>query len=196
MPVELLGLGVVVQVKVGVAQLAVDGAQHLQVLCSDLDGGFEEGDACSVVAHLTEALALQGQFQAGDLHPAADRSRVSHSHCSSGSAKVRKRRKVTGTSEIFTGQRLQPTDQTALSTSEHNHISFQGKALKQGMLLDFLSPPEHNGSALGSVCYDCAHILQPKHLCILPVLKLQHRFSASHESKEIFISTLSFSERH
>lgn len=91
MPVELLGLGVVVQVKVRVAQLAVDGAQHLQVLRSDLDGGFEEGDAGPVVAHLTEALALQSQFQAGDLHPAADRRRVSHSRRSSASALLKSR---------------------------------------------------------------------------------------------------------
>lgn len=73
---ELLGLGIVVQVEVRVAQLAVDGAQHLQVLGSHLDGSFEEGDACSVVAHLTESLALQSELQAGHLHPAADRSRV------------------------------------------------------------------------------------------------------------------------
>lgn len=125
MPVELLRLGVVVQVKVRVAQLAVDGAQHLQVLRSHLDGGFEEGDACPVVAHLTEALALQGQFQAGDLHPAADRSRTSHSQrCSDSALPKSKGDKRNGTSEIFTGRRLQPTDQTALSTSEHNHISF------------------------------------------------------------------------
>lgn len=76
MPVELLRLGVVVQVKVRVAQLAVDGAQHLQVLGSHLDGGFKEGDARPVVAHLAEPLTLQSQFQAGDLHPAADRSSV------------------------------------------------------------------------------------------------------------------------
>lgn len=76
MSVELLGLSVVVQVKVRVAQLAVDGAQHLQVLGSHLDGGFKEGDACPVVAHLAEPLTLQSEFQAGDLHPAADRSRV------------------------------------------------------------------------------------------------------------------------
>lgn len=75
MPVELLGLSVVVQVKVRVAQLAVDGAQHLQVLGSHLDGGFKEGDARPVVAHLAEPLTLQSEFQAGDLHPAADGGR-------------------------------------------------------------------------------------------------------------------------
>lgn len=79
MPVELQGLSVVMQVEVGIAQLAVDGTEHLQVLCAHLDGSFKEGDACSVVAHFTEPLALQRQLQAGHLHPAADRSKVSPS---------------------------------------------------------------------------------------------------------------------
>lgn len=59
MPVELQGLGVVMQVEVGIAQLAVDGAEYLQVLCAHLDGRFEKGDPCPVVAHLTEPLTLQ-----------------------------------------------------------------------------------------------------------------------------------------
>lgn len=79
--VELQGFSVVVQVKVSIAQLAVDGTQHLQVLRANLDGSFEEGDARPVVAGLTEPLALQRQLQAGHLHPAAEdkkkRSRVS-----------------------------------------------------------------------------------------------------------------------
>lgn len=79
MPVELQSLSVVMQVEVGIAQLAVDGTEHLQVLCAHLDGSFKEGDACSVVAHFTEPLALQRQLQAGHLHPAADRSKVSPS---------------------------------------------------------------------------------------------------------------------
>lgn len=77
MPVELQSLGVVMQVEVSIAQLAVDSTEHLQVLCAHLDGSFKEGDACSEVAHLTEPLTLQCQLQAGHLHPAAERNRAS-----------------------------------------------------------------------------------------------------------------------
>lgn len=75
--VELEGFSVVMQVKVSVAQLTVDGTQHLQVLCANLDGSFKEGDACPVVTGFTEPLALQRQLQAGHLHPTAGKSRVS-----------------------------------------------------------------------------------------------------------------------
>lgn len=61
-PVELQGLRVVVEVEVGISQLAVDGTEHLQVLCAHLDGSFKEGDPCSVVAHLAEPLSLQCQL--------------------------------------------------------------------------------------------------------------------------------------
>lgn len=78
MAVELEGFNVVVQVKVSIAQLTVDGTQHLQVLCADLDGRFKEGDARSVVTGFTEPLALQRQLQAGHLHSTAEKtSRVS-----------------------------------------------------------------------------------------------------------------------
>ena len=77
MPVELQGLSVLMQVEVGIAQLAVDGTEHLQVLCTHLDGSFKEGDASSVVPHLTETLTFQRQLQAGHLHPTADRRRLS-----------------------------------------------------------------------------------------------------------------------
>lgn len=53
MAVELERFRVVLQVEVGVSQLAVDGAEDLQVLRPDLDSGLEEGDACSVIARLT-----------------------------------------------------------------------------------------------------------------------------------------------
>lgn len=79
MPVELQRLSVVMQVKVSIAQLTVDGAQHLQVLCAHLDGRFKERDARPVVAHFTEPFALQRQLQAGHLHPTAHRGRVSQS---------------------------------------------------------------------------------------------------------------------
>lgn len=42
MPVKLQGLGVVVQVEVGIPQLTVDGTEHLQVLSTHLDGSFKE----------------------------------------------------------------------------------------------------------------------------------------------------------
>lgn len=85
MPVELQGLSVVMQMEVGIAQLAIDGAEHLQVLCAHLHGSFKEGDACSVVARLTEPLTLQRQLQAGHLHPTADRRGVSPSGDQQGS---------------------------------------------------------------------------------------------------------------
>lgn len=62
MSVELQSLGIVVKVEVSIAQLAVDSTEHLQVLRAYLDGGFEKGNACSVVPHLTEPLALQCQL--------------------------------------------------------------------------------------------------------------------------------------
>lgn len=69
--VELQGFHVVMQVKVGVAQLTVDGTQHLQVLCAHLDGRLKEGHPRPVVPGFTEPLALQRQLQAGHLHPTA-----------------------------------------------------------------------------------------------------------------------------
>lgn len=59
MSMELQGFGVVMQVEIGITQLAVDSAEHLQVLCAHLDGSFKEGDARSVVTNLTEPLSLQ-----------------------------------------------------------------------------------------------------------------------------------------
>lgn len=73
---ELQSLGVIMQVEVSIAQLAVDGTEHLQVLRAHLDGSFEKGNTCSVVPRLTEPLALQRQLQAGHLHPAAERESV------------------------------------------------------------------------------------------------------------------------
>lgn len=85
MPVKFQSLGVVMQVKVGIAQLAVDGTEHLQILCAHLNSSFKEGDTCSVVAHFTEPFTLQRQLQAGHLHPTADRNRVSASGVYQGS---------------------------------------------------------------------------------------------------------------
>lgn len=69
MAVELERLGVVLQVEVGVAQLAVDGAEDLQVLRPDLDGGLEEGDASTVITRLAQTLSLQCQLQTRGFHP-------------------------------------------------------------------------------------------------------------------------------
>lgn len=56
--------------KVGVSQLAVDGAQDLEVLRSNLDGRLKEGHAGPIVSRLAQALALQGEVQTRRLHPA------------------------------------------------------------------------------------------------------------------------------
>lgn len=69
----LQGFVVLLQVKVGVAQLAVDGAQDLKVLRSHLDGRLKEGHAGPIVSRLAQALALQGEVQARRLHPAEPR---------------------------------------------------------------------------------------------------------------------------
>ena len=66
----LEGFIILLQVKVGVSQLAVDGAEDLKVLRSNLDGRLKERHAGAIVASLTEPLALQGQVQARRLHPA------------------------------------------------------------------------------------------------------------------------------
>lgn len=63
MAVILQGLGVLLEVEVGVPQLAVDGAEDLKVLRSHLDGRFKQGDAAPVVASLAEPLPLQSQIQ-------------------------------------------------------------------------------------------------------------------------------------
>lgn len=58
MAVILQGFVVLLQVEVGIPQLAVDGTEDLKVLCSDLDGRFKHGHASSVVASFAEPLAL------------------------------------------------------------------------------------------------------------------------------------------
>ncbi len=42
MVVELQSFAVVMQVKVCIAQLTIDGTQNLQVFCANLHGGLEE----------------------------------------------------------------------------------------------------------------------------------------------------------
>lgn len=64
-------LSVVVQVEVGISQLAVDGTEDLEVLGTDLDGRLEKGDASIVVSHLAKSLSFQGELQTRGLHPAS-----------------------------------------------------------------------------------------------------------------------------
>lgn len=70
MVVELQSFAVVMQVKVCIAQLTVDGTQNLQVFCANLHGGLEERNAGAVILHLTETLPLQSQVHTGCIHPA------------------------------------------------------------------------------------------------------------------------------
>lgn len=54
----LQGFVVLLEVEVGIPQLAIDGTEDLKVLCSDLDGRFKQGHAGSVVARFAEPLTL------------------------------------------------------------------------------------------------------------------------------------------
>lgn len=54
---------ILLKVKVGISQLAVDGTEDLEVLCSNLDGRLKEGHTRSVVPSLTEPLTFQSQVQ-------------------------------------------------------------------------------------------------------------------------------------
>lgn len=58
MAVILQGLVVLLEVEVGISQLAVDGTEDLKVLSPHLDGRFKQGDAGPVVASLAEPLPL------------------------------------------------------------------------------------------------------------------------------------------
>lgn len=58
MAVILQGFVVLLEVEVGISQLAIDGTEDLKVLCSDLDGRFKHGHAGSVVARFAEPLTL------------------------------------------------------------------------------------------------------------------------------------------
>ena len=59
MSMVLQGLVILLQVKVGIAQLAVDGTEDLEVLCSNLDGRLKERHTGTVVTSLTEPLTFQ-----------------------------------------------------------------------------------------------------------------------------------------
>ena len=59
------GLAELLQVEVGVAQLAVDGAQGLQVVRARVDRRLKELHTCATVACLTQPLSFQGQLHTG-----------------------------------------------------------------------------------------------------------------------------------
>ena len=169
MSVELQGLCVVMQVKISVAQLTVDGTQHLKVLCAHLDGSFKEGDACSVVAHLTEPLPLQRQLQARHLHPAANTSTVSLENSFTlpllGTTTVPpiqaqhlgQKMESSGLIYIFSDWNLQQTDWTSLATREQN--LFLSKALLTGSVGSLPSTHGKQWLQLGFVCYGWSHFL-------------------------------------
>lgn len=64
MTMVLQSLIILLQVKVCISKLAVDGTEDLKVLCSDLDGRLEERHTSAIVTSLTEPLAFQSQVQA------------------------------------------------------------------------------------------------------------------------------------
>lgn len=63
MPMVFQSFIILLKVKVGISQLAVDGTEDLEVLCSNLDGRLKEGHTHSVVPGLTEPLTFQSQVQ-------------------------------------------------------------------------------------------------------------------------------------
>lgn len=78
-PVVLQGFAVLLEVEVGVAQLAVDGAERLQVFRAHLDGGLKERCPSLEVPGFAQSLAFQRQLQAGGLHPGEDETGTSES---------------------------------------------------------------------------------------------------------------------
>lgn len=77
--VVLQGFAVLLEVEVGVAQLAVDGAERLQVFRAHLDGGLKERCPSFEVPGFAQSLPFQRQLQAGGLHPGEDKTGTSES---------------------------------------------------------------------------------------------------------------------
>lgn len=69
MSVVFQGFSILLEVKVGVAQLAVDGSEGLQVFCADLDGCLKKCRPAFKVSGLAQTFSFQCQLQAGGLHP-------------------------------------------------------------------------------------------------------------------------------
>lgn len=80
--VVLHGLDVVTHVKVGVAELAVDGTESSKVVGASLKGCFEEGHAIPAVAGLAQLLTLQSQLQASVVVAFVHRHVVLRNSCS------------------------------------------------------------------------------------------------------------------
>lgn len=132
--VELHGFSVVVQVEVSIAQLTVDGTQHLQVLCANLDGRLKEGDTRPEITGFTEPLTLQRQLQAGRLHPTAEKSPVS--------LKVQNRDEI----ELESRREAPETLLWVQLSGLWQQRLFLRKSFQQRMLFIFLSASENNGS--------------------------------------------------
>lgn len=77
--VVLQGFAILLEVEVGVAQLAVDGAKRLQFFRAHLDGGLKERCPAFKVPGFAQSLPFQRQLQAGGLHPGGDKSDTSES---------------------------------------------------------------------------------------------------------------------
>lgn len=63
------GFSILLEVEVGVAQLAVDGTEGLQVFCAHLDGCLKKRRPAFKVSGLAQTFSFQSQLQAGRLHP-------------------------------------------------------------------------------------------------------------------------------
>lgn len=59
MSMVLQGFVVLLQVKVGISQLAVDGAEYLKIFGSHLDGWLKKRDADSIVTDFTEPFTFK-----------------------------------------------------------------------------------------------------------------------------------------
>ena len=63
MTMVLQSFNILLKMKVGISQLAVDSTEDLKVLCSYLQGRLKKGHTCAIVTCLTETLAFQSQIQ-------------------------------------------------------------------------------------------------------------------------------------
>lgn len=77
--VVLQGFAVLLEVEVGVPQLAVDGTERLQVFCAHLDGSLKERCPSFKVPGFAQSLPFQRQLQARGLHPGEDKTNTSES---------------------------------------------------------------------------------------------------------------------
>lgn len=57
------GFVILLQVKVSIAKLTIDGAEDLEVLGSNLDGRLKERNTSTIITGLTEPFTFQRQVQ-------------------------------------------------------------------------------------------------------------------------------------